>query len=340
MTTEKLIENPRFVELLQLVDRELQNLLPNSTERAQGLEDEKRRLEQQRTGWLQSLGNPGLAASIRAVVESEFEASEARIHQIDSELSELRARESCCRIAVDPELVARRLNCLSDTLAGENASATNVLLSQHIDGIYCDSDGRVVVRTCRLGCLAEDLDLVSTTSNNIPISSNPEAAVATGRRRTRRNVGDVFDDENFAADANDFAVDLRRFDGLGPEWFTEDVFLVPERLSWSEEHAEEVARFRLESQATMGATADHFGKTVPTIRKALGYARDRHGLEAFGKAVSQPNRRTWPQQNAVSVAQFFDNPGSTMKAAVEHFGKSEPTIRKARDLGSQMPASG
>lgn len=333
VTSEELLRRPEFQELVLQVNRELQSLVPEAPDRVGSLTTEKEELEQHQSGWLQSLGNPNLSASIRREIEAEFTVGKERIESIDAEMRQISAREASRRKSVEPELVAERLAQLADVLSGQNASATNVILSQHIESIRCDSDRRVVVRSCKLGCVAEDLHVFQPNGDSCPESPNVEARGQTiGRRRTRRQLRDTFDDEDAAAEANDFAVDLERFAGLGSEWFCEDIFVVPKRQSWAEGHAEKVARFRLETHATMAATAEHFGKTVPTIRKALVYARDQHGLDAFGKSISQPNRVTWPQQHAEAVREFFSRPGATMKAAAKHFSKSEPTIRKARDL--------
>lgn len=335
MTPEALLSNQTFLEFVRRVEEELERLRPNQAHRQQALHSEQVELEQRRAGWIQSLGNPNLSPAIRGELEKQFETAESRLQQIESQLGQLAATLEGERQAVDPSVVADRLNQLDDVLGTANASATNLILAQHIDGIYCDRDGRVVVRTCRLGCLAGAMDLMPRDSANEQVESSPDSSVAKPRRRTRRNTGNAIDDDEVAAAANDFAVDPERFGGLGPEWFHEDVFEVPRRLSWAEENAQKVAEYRLSTNATMEATARHFGKTPPTIRKALTFARDLHDVNALGKVISHPGRSTWPKSNANAVAQFFEDPSVTMKAAVSHFGKSEPTIRKARKLAEQ-----
>lgn len=136
------------------------------------------------------------------------------------------------------------------------------MLAQHIDSIRCFPDGKVIVRTCQLGALANPIEFCSALAPEGVDAVTYEPA-EVGRRRSRRRINiDMGDDEEVQV-ANDFAVDLTRFAGLAPEWFTEDTFTIPEKKSWSEEHAMEVAAFRLESKATMRATAEHFGNDYP-----------------------------------------------------------------------------
>lgn len=329
---DSLLENPMFQELVTAVHEEVDRQRPGRQHRQASLTAENEELQQQRSGWLQTLGNPRISSAIRSAVEAQFDQSEARLLQIEAELSQLSATLHSEQQVVDPNLVAERLRRLSEVLAGQNASATNLILSQHIDGIFCSADGRVVVRTCKLGCLAGALDVMPRQDeiDQSPETENPDTAKP--RKRTRRDVADAISDEDFAEAVNDFAVDPDRFAGLGPEWFHFDTFEVPRRLSWSEENAKTVAEFRLTKGATMEVTAEHFGRTVPTIRRALEYARYLHGINALGTSISLSTRSTWPQRNAEAVLEFFQAPGATMRAAVEYFEKSEPTILKARRL--------
>lgn len=103
-------------------------------------------------------------------------------------------------------------------------------------------------------------------------------------------------------------------------------------------NAQEVADFRHQTHSPMAATARHFGKTIPTIRKALRYAKKNHGIDAFGKSVSLPTRPNWSRSSAAAVDEFFQQGGVTMKMAVAHFGKSEPTIRKALEFAKLQTA--
>ena len=79
---------------------------------------------------------------MRTSLEAHFERAENRIKSIETDLSETVA---CCQQkhdALDSELVSDQLEQLEAILAPENASAANVMLSQHIDGICCDCAAR------------------------------------------------------------------------------------------------------------------------------------------------------------------------------------------------------
>lgn len=343
MNREHLMQNPRFIEFLHFVQQEFDRLLPETPHRETALMAEKDGLEAQRRGWLQSLGNPSLPSAMRTALESPFEEAEARIKAIDAELSETAAHGQQKSEALDPELVADRLEQLDEILASENASAANVMLSQHVDGIFCDQDGEVLIRTCKLGALAGGLDLLPRDNAHMSAigfieGDQRSAYLATPRRRARLNIGAAIEDDDVADSINDFAADPQRFAGLGPEWFTEDVFQLPRRLSWAEANAEEVAEFRHQTHSSMATTAGHFGKTIPTIREALRYAKENLGIDAFGKSISRPTLPNWSRSSAAAVDVFFKQGGVTMKMAVAHFGKSEPTIRKALDFAKLQSA--
>ncbi|WP_145087327.1 hypothetical protein [Anatilimnocola aggregata] len=110
------------------------------------------------------------------------------------------------------------------------------MLSHHIDTIWCDDTGHVVIRTCKLGALAGDLTLFITDSSRPQGSASdavPAKFCAKPRRRARLDINGAIDDDEAEIEANEFAVDTDRFAGLGPEWFAEDHFDVPETLSWA-----------------------------------------------------------------------------------------------------------
>ncbi len=77
---------------------------------------------------------------------------------------------------VDAQQVVDRLNRLAEVLAAQNPSHTNLELSLHIDAIRCYQDGRVVVRTCKLGGLAGSTDLLARPQEVPPqgTPSDPE----------------------------------------------------------------------------------------------------------------------------------------------------------------------
>jgi len=345
MLHEKLVNSSRFQQFVGDIEQQMEMVSPDRSSMRTALAAESSDIEDRCRGWIQSLSKSSLPAAVRATIEEEFERAQHRLKDIAVELASVGTQDDRKRTAMDPDAVAGEDVSQLQESAGQNPSAANLMLSQHIEGIYCGPDGRVVVRTCKLGALAGALDLVPRQAriDDDSASANADCGgshVAEPRRRTRRDTGDAIEDDDLAARAGDFAVDPQRFAGLGPEWFTEDVFEVPRRRSWAEEHAAEVAEYRLRNHASMEATARHFGKTVPTIREAQRYAKDVHGIDAFGKSVSQKNRPHWARDHAAEVAAFLREPGRKPKDAVVHFGKSEPTLRKAVILANEAAQAG
>lgn len=335
MFTEALQDNERFREFVAQVQEEFTRLQPESPDRSDSLRAELQALEQQCDGWMQSLGDRDLSRSLRLALQEKYDRSQDRIATINADLNSSGARSRAREQAIDPARIAACLQKLEGILAGQNASATNLMLSQHIDGIYCDTDGKVVVRTCRLGALAGSLDLLPRQEvDAVDYGGNDGHSIyrAIPRRRTKRDVGDAMEDDEVLEGAIEFAVDPERFAGLGAQWFTEAIFQVPERLSWSQAHAREVAEYRLQTKKSMALTALHFGKTIPTIRAALDYAKQTHGLDALGTQISMSTRSNWSREHAAEVEDFFAAKDATMKAAVAHFGKSPPTIQKALEF--------
>lgn len=325
-------EHPAMVEFIEIVRREVEShdsLQPDPTA---ALLAEQRELEECCRGWVQTLGNPSLSPVVRLSVESEFERASDRIRQIDADCAARVAGQQRQRV-LDAQEITQHLQQLSGMLNGDNASAMNLMLSHQIESISCDDAGHVTVRTCKLGALAGDLDLFIRDSLSVPESqATPSRFRTKPRRRARLDIKGAIDDDELAAEANEFAVDTDRFAGLGPEWFTEDHFETPITLSWAEANAQVVAEFRLRSEASMEVTAKHFGKTTPTIRAALKHAKEKFGIDAFGKSVSRPTLPNWSRSNAQLVVEFMGQAGVTMKMAVAHFGKTEPTIRKAMEF--------
>ncbi|QGQ24732.1 hypothetical protein F1728_19465 [Gimesia benthica] len=341
----KLIESAELNELAKLIQRQFEQDCPELSMKISNLQSELKQLERLRQGWQQSLGNPDLPLETRSALEQDIADTMKQILEIETRISELESASSKTQEALDPEAIAERLDHLASLLEGDHASAMNVALSQHIEGIYCDDTGKVVVRMCRLGALANPDEMIHLLARpDVGISDSQdtgtEAIRDRGRRRTRRNLGDHFEDDDVADFANDFAVDPRRYSQLGDEWFTEDVFHIPDRpLCWSAAHAREVAEYRLNNHASMEVTADYFETTVPTIRKALNYAKEHYGIDALGKSISKPSRRCWAKDHAIQVAQFFRRPGASVKKAEAVFGKSQPTLAKAKRLAVEIEKS-
>lgn len=338
-----------FRDLTERVSAELQRMREARDDRKPGLAAEVAGIDDRIRGLRQSLGNPNLSPDVRAMVEEDLQAAIASKRQIEDLLTREEADRRLADTLLDPQRIADRLDRLAECLAADNPSLTNIELALHIDSIACDADGRVVLRTCRLGVLGEGLDELRGAEP--PPATEAESSSAPDRVRprrlaVRRTAGEEDGGRDLGSLAH-WACDPHRFAGLPEGWFDEYEFRVPEKLSWAEEHAREIAEYRLTKNASMEATAAHFGVSIPTIRAALEYARDLHGLDAFGKVVSRPTLPNWSRQNAAAVAAFVHELKQTMhgkmavlRAAVAHFGKSEPTIRKALAFAAEAEATG
>jgi hypothetical protein len=273
-SAEDLQRTTWFSPLVERVQQELDHLTAERDDHRPALEQEWQQLRERIVGWSQSLAKPNLNPSVRAVVEEEMAQALNRQHELDRRMAESEAVSEQARQVVDAQQVAQRLGRLADVLGGNNPTAGNIELSLHIESVRCFKDGRVIVRTCRLGALAGALDLLASKSMAVPtpVPSDQCTFVATQRRRTRRRVDGGDADARAAAH---LAVDINRFAGLGPEWFWEDFFQAPGRGCWSQRHAVEVLRKKRETNWSIAKLAEHFGKSTPTIREALRRAGEQ-----------------------------------------------------------------
>lgn len=328
---DDLLSTPAFQQFVDQVREEFHRLIPDSAARQSALRREQAELQAQCEGWIRSLSSPAVSDALRQAINAKYEAADLRIRAISTEIASVESQRQSAEDVIDAARVADALQQLSEILASHNPSAANVMLAQHIEGIYCDREGLVVIRMCRVGALAGILDLIPPRDSAVVTDSPHDQTVyrATPRRRSKRDCGDAILDDEILDQVSEFAVDPERFGGLGPEWFIEDVVQYTRPLSWAQAHAREVAEYRLQTGATMDRTCEHFGRTVPTIRSALRHAKRQYGLHALGTAVSMTTRQNWSRDHAAEVQRFFRRPGATMKAAVQHFGRSDTTIRTA-----------
>jgi hypothetical protein len=122
--------------------------------------------------------------------------------------------------AVDPQLVVERLNSLADVLARQAPTRCNIELTAHIEGVYCDSGGSVVVRMCSLGCLAGGVELLASTPVNCGTETSPgHQGKARSRRLPLRKLTGADAASRELAELAESTTDVNRFAGLGPEWF-------------------------------------------------------------------------------------------------------------------------
>jgi len=135
---------------------------------------------------------------------------------------------------------------------------TNLELSLHIDAIHCHRDGRVVVRTCKLGALTGCADLLAQPDFS-PIQAAPNNENALAAKPRRRAIRRVITDDSDAADlqsAAHRAADVDRFAGLGPEWFWEDTFQIPSKVCWLQQNAVSVAAKRQDTAWSVAQLAE------------------------------------------------------------------------------------
>lgn len=332
--------NSWLTDLIDEVRCELTTLA--QAERAHGpdCEQEIATLEGKKSGWLQSLANPNMPASIRDAILSEWSEADARVQELRSRLQENENREHLVEQAVDESDIMASLGRLPEILAASNATLGNLELSLHIDRIVCHSNGQVVMRTCKVGSFTEALDMLTRTSTPPePVdgpSEKDDQSRGVPRRRGRLRV-----DKSAAGKVDlralaDFAADPNRFAAIDDRWFCTDRFQLEKRKGWAEQHAAQVAARRREG-LTEAALATEFGKTIPTIHAALRYAAQDDA--ALAELPRKMPRARWHEDHALEVASFKKESGMGTDELASHFGKSDTTIRKALAHAAAVMAS-
>jgi DNA invertase Pin-like site-specific DNA recombinase len=321
--------------LVEEVRAELASCATNEPDQQATLQQELKDLAAKQTGWSISLAKADLSPTLRTAIEADWEAAVVRQQEIERLLAEHEHHQEHLAEIVDPEQVVDRLNRLPEILALNNPTLGNLELSLHIDRIDCLDDGKVIMRTCKLGALAGAADLLAVdTSPAMAEEADGNGTLrAAPRRRTRLRVDAGPDGGVDLRAAADTAADPHRFASLDERWFWEDVFHVPEKTCWAKDHAAEVAQLRA-AELTMEKLALHFGKTVPTIRSALRYAA--YADESVAQLPRKMLRRRWHEDHAAEVAaKKAENLGTDELAA--YFGKSDTTIRAALNHARQSP---
>ena len=288
-TVPDLTKTGWFVSLLDQIQQQLDVVSAERRQKRPALERQREQLREQLHGWSQSLAKPDLNPAVRALMEKEVEAALLRQQEVERQLAEVDAARRLADAVYDAEHVVARLNRLADVLAAQNPSRTNLELSLHIDAIRCNQDGHVAVRTCKLGALARGVELLARTGDGLPPAtpSDGEAMTARPRRRAVRRVAADDGDQAALQAAAHQAADVDRFVGLGPEWFWEDSLQVPRKTCWSADHAAAVAAKKQETGWSPGKLAEHFGKCIPTIRRALRLAQEKDGQGNSGGPPQQ-----------------------------------------------------
>jgi hypothetical protein len=274
---EDFLHHPVFQEIVELVQRELNRLVAQRPSRAAALQEEKRQIQLQFEGWTKSLGRPDLDDSIRLSLEQSWKAAKQRLAEVDQDLIDEEIVEQRKRVVLDPQEVADGLGQLESLLGTDNATLVNFELALHIDEIRCSPDGRIEMRTCKLGIVPDVVGLIREANGSLHPSTgsgdHQAASPRRGRRRTRLALNG--DDRKRRAELMEFALDPQRFTGLPPQFFWTDFFDVPKRITWPEEHAEEVYRRKQETGQPNVKLAAEFGVSLPTLRQALKLGRNK-----------------------------------------------------------------
>ena len=318
-----------YSALLAEVRGELERRAQGRQNERPALAAEQQTLEARRRGWALTLAKPDLDPALRAAVEAEWQQSLARTAEIEALLADLDG----CRVALertlDPADAGRRRRRLQEALASGNPTLGNLELSLHLDRIDCFADGKVVLRTCKLGLIPAAIDQLaeSPTDPTKPDTEREPTATyrAKPRRRAKLRTNPLTPEAADLKAAAHFAADPARFAGLGPHWFWLDILQIPEKSCWAADHAAEVARL-VEADCSITEIAARLGKSPPTIRDAL--RRTGRSDLVVGTRPKKRARRRWAVDHAAEV-DALSRKGMAMKELVEHFGKSDTTIREA-----------
>lgn len=299
--------------------------------RLPGLQAEKLVVEERLQGWLMSLGDRDLLPAVRSMLAKKSNEAQTELGRLAAEIDALAASERIEAEVLNPEIIMAKLQRLAEMMLGANPSATSLLLAQHIEGIHCFRDGRCELKVCKLGALAGDLEFIPGVEG---AAKTQQVALGSGaefipRRRTRRDARVAIHDDELLDATNDFAVDPHRFAGMPKEWFVSHILQIPAPTSWARRNAAAVAAYRQEHHASMAELASQFNVSIPTVRKALREAEKSEATKLTGKLKTRPNMRNWARLNATKVAEFMGRDGATIQAAVMHFKKSQPTIKRA-----------
>jgi transposase len=316
-------------DLLDQVRMHLLKMDESTPDKLSALESERKAIEAKIRGFTLSLGDPELSSDLRSAIQKEWEDAIARANEIDQVSREQTSRGEQIERILDPKEILERLDRLAEVLAANNPTMGNVKLSMHIDRITCHADGTVEMKCCKLGALADAIELLVESPSEREATQNDssvDARVAGApRRRSRLRIeSDEEDPEEIRAMA-DFAADPNRFAGLSEDWFTIYTFDVPRRKSWAEEHAAEVGELR-RSGLTEEQIARRLDKSIPTVRKSLKYAR------AADKSLSllprKIPRKRWHEEHAEEIGKL-QAVGMTTSQLAAKFEVSDTTIRSA-----------
>lgn len=239
------------------------------------LESRINELREAQQGRMASLTNPKLNQQLRCELERDYEEADGQIRELDSKADLARLEQERAKALVDDQMIIDRLNRLSSVFGVQNPTRASMELALHIDQIRCDKSGKIVLRVCKLGALTEARQFLQEHARMTEALSTPvSAGKIRARRRTVRQVDALEEeDHNDLYDVCYEAADPNRFRYLGPEWFTEVVFQVPEPSFWARDNALIVMARKTATGWSNARLAREFHKCPATILKALRIAQ-------------------------------------------------------------------
>lgn len=267
-------------ELANRVRIELEKLRKNAPDRAPGIRLQIEKLQQQRNGWLLSLGDTTLSSDLRKELQKFCDEAMANIVKLKDELQAIQNQKKCVEAILDLKTVLARLKNLDEVLKKGGPTRINMELSLHIKEILVSGDRTVTLYSCPLGLFEGAVEHLrgpesERTTNRVKGHNFMQRVVP--RTRPRMQPEDEQEDGLYASNATDSLHGPHHFEGLDPKWFWTDQVVLPKCECWSSQHAQEIATLRQADPKrwTMAALAQHFGVTIPTIRKGLRTAAKR-----------------------------------------------------------------
>ncbi|CAN5337956.1 hypothetical protein BH11PLA2_BH11PLA2_50260 [soil metagenome] len=334
ITEEQVGRLPWFQELEKLIVDDMTQARADSDLRRPTFEKEITDCKAAMSGLAQTISKPDLHTEVRVFTENELLKVSQRQRKAEDGLQALQFQSESSRVTLNPAEIVSGLNRLSELLAGENATRTNIELSRHIDSIRCYPDGRVVIRVCKFGAFYVE---------QFEKSANARAVATTGKNQThraprprRRSARQLTSDDAGPElrDIADRATDIDRFAGLDDDWFWEDTLTVPGPTCWSKENAMQVAALR-EKGWSQDRLARHFNVQPSTIRNALDFALE---ADPSLKLVKRVNSGCWQDTHYEEVA-AMKHAGQSVREIATHYGVSGTLVQWALKLAKAKAAA-
>lgn len=273
-----------FVPFVERCHGECEKLRQGQPRREADLMSQIQDLQDRMSGWRDSLGRRDLPTAVRLDLEQDYaRASDEKI-RLESLAAAEQARERQSEAAFRPGQVIDALRHLDQVLSGSNVTLLNMELSKHIERIECFADGRIVLRGTWIGLFEGAIALLTPPSVTVPLPTEAgvEACTSKGatveqirpRQLTRRKVNCLTGGREMMSVAVERSTDPNRYRELAPELKWAEVFYIARKLSWSEEHAQQVVEYKAQNPGlSLNQIAKHFGVSRPTISNVLKHGR-------------------------------------------------------------------